>query len=54
MPKAGYFTVKSPMAGIVLSSDFREALQNKWVKPNEQLFDRRHRPEQPEVGPVGN
>jgi RNA polymerase sigma factor (sigma-70 family) len=34
----GYFKVKSPMNGIVLSSDFREALLNRYVKPNEVLL----------------
>jgi len=34
----GEFMVKSPLTGIVLSSDFREYLFNKLVKPNEPLI----------------
>jgi hypothetical protein len=34
----GEFGVKSPMTGIVLSSDFRESLLNRYVKPNEALL----------------
>jgi hypothetical protein len=34
----GDFAVKSPVNGIVLSSDFRELLQNRYVKPNEPLL----------------
>jgi hypothetical protein len=35
---AGDFALRSPMAGIVLSADFRETLLNRYVKPNEQLI----------------
>lgn len=34
----GEFAVKSPMTGIILSSDFRETLLNRFVKPNEPLI----------------
>ena len=34
----GDFAVKSPMSGIILSSDFRENLINRYVKPNEPLL----------------
>jgi hypothetical protein len=34
----GDFAVKAPMSGIVLSSDFRELLTNRYVKPNEPLL----------------
>ena len=38
LDEPGYFSVKSPIAGIVLTADFRENLLNKWVRPNEQLL----------------
>ncbi len=34
----GYFEVKSPINGIVLSTDFRETLEGKSVGPNEPLL----------------
>jgi hypothetical protein len=34
----GRFAIKSPMAGIVLSSDFKETLEGKTVKANEPLL----------------
>jgi hypothetical protein len=34
----GYFWVRSPIAGIVLSTDFREKLERKVVKPSEPLL----------------
>lgn len=34
----GEFAIKSPMNGIILSSDFREHLRNRLVKPNEPLL----------------
>jgi hypothetical protein len=34
----GEFSLRSPMAGIVLSADFRENLKNRGVKPNEPLI----------------
>ena len=36
--KPGYFWIKSPMNGIVLSADFEEALKNKYVKPDTPLL----------------
>lgn len=34
----GEFAVRSPMTGILLSSDFRENLNHRYVKPNEPLL----------------
>lgn len=34
----GYFQIRSPMNGIVLTSDFRETLLNRHVKPSEPLL----------------
>ena len=34
----GYFWVKAPIAGLVLSTDFREKLERKVVKPSEPLL----------------
>jgi len=34
----GYFFLKSPINGTILSSDFREQLTNRYVKPSEQLI----------------
>jgi hypothetical protein len=34
----GYFWVKSPTSGIILSTNFRETLERKTVKPNEPLL----------------
>jgi hypothetical protein len=36
--KPGHFAVRSPMNGIVLSSDFKENLEGRYVKPNEPLL----------------
>jgi hypothetical protein len=36
--KPGHFAVRSPMNGIVLSSDFKENLEGRYVKPNEPLI----------------
>lgn len=36
--KPGEFWLKSPIKGIVLSSDFRDTLLNRFVKPNEPLL----------------
>jgi hypothetical protein len=36
--KPGEFWLKSPLGGIVLSSDFRETLLNRPIKPNEPLI----------------
>src|SRR5262249_43994682 len=38
LPDPGEFAVKSPMDGILLSSDFRESLLNKHVKPGALLL----------------
>jgi hypothetical protein len=34
----GFFWLKSPISGTVLTSDFREQLTNKYVKPTDQLL----------------
>lgn len=34
----GVFEVKAPISGIILSTDFRETLERKVVKPNEPLL----------------
>jgi hypothetical protein len=34
----GYFWLRSPLSGIVLSSDFRETLLDRFVKPNDPLL----------------
>ncbi len=36
--KPGFFEVRAPIAGIILSTDFRETLENKAVRPNEPLL----------------
>src|SRR5262249_31289634 len=36
--RPGYFELKSPLTGTVLSSDFREHLTNRHVKPSEPLL----------------
>jgi hypothetical protein len=36
--RPGYFWIKSPLAGTVLNSDFRENLTNRNVKPSEPLL----------------
>jgi hypothetical protein len=36
--KPGYFTINSPRTGIILSSDFRENLLGRNVKPGDQLI----------------
>jgi hypothetical protein len=35
---AGFFWIKAPMGGVILSPDFRTALENRPVKPNEPLL----------------
>jgi hypothetical protein len=36
--RAGYFWIKSPLAGTVLNSDFRENFTNRTVRPSEPLL----------------
>jgi hypothetical protein len=36
--KPGYFTVRAPLTGIILNSDFRENLVGRKVQPHEQLI----------------
>ena len=35
---AGFFSIRSPIAGTILSTDFREKLERKFVRPNEPLL----------------
>lgn len=38
LSKPGYFWIKSPTDGVVLTADFREKLNNRFVQPNEPLL----------------